>query len=135
MMGVTLSLGGLVVAGASGQFGNASNSANLGASLQQGETGVQASLVFSAVTPSGSCPFYRGFQEGTALTIGLFDYGSTALNPSGFVVNSTVYSGTFSAATPGLLTQYSLTLTGCAHVSGQTILIFDPSGVEIQVGT
>ena len=135
MVGVTLSLGGVVVAAALGSFGQAENSASIGASLQGTEAGTQVSLVYASVTPSGSCPVYRGAQEGTSLTIFLFDYGEIAFSPSEFAVNSTFYQGNFSAIGPGALGEYTLALGSCAHPSGLTMAAADSSGDEVQFGS
>lgn len=135
MVGVTLSLGSLVVAAATSQFSLASNSASLGASLEQGAADTQLGLVYDAVHPSASCPAYRGYQEGTNLTLAVFDYGSQGFAPVGFVVNSTDYSVTAPQTAPGSLGTYSLQLAGCAHPTGLAILAYDGSGVEVQFGT
>jgi hypothetical protein len=135
MVGVTLSLGSLVVAAATSQFGLATDSASLGASLREGAAGTQLGMVYAAVQPSGSCPAYEGGQEGSTLTIAVFDYGSAGFTPAGFVVNSTVYAGSFGEAAPGALAQYTVALASCAHQSGLTVLAYDSSGEEVQFGT
>ena len=135
MIGVTISLGSLVLAAASSQFGLAADSASLGSSLQQTSAEVQLGVVYVAVPPSGSCPLYQGFQEGTTLTVGLFDYGSAGFSPAGFVVNSTAVPGSYGTVVPGALGQFAVTLGSCAHHSGQVILAYDSAGDEVQFGT
>ena len=135
MVGVTLSLGSLVVAAATAQFGLTSDSASLGASLRQGAAGTQLALIYDAVQPSGSCPAYRGYQEGTNLTLAVYGYGSEGFTPAGFVVNSTDYSGGYAAVNHGTLAQYSVALSECAHASGLTVMAYDASGDEVQFGT
>lgn len=135
MVGVTLSLGSLVVAAATAQFGLGTDSASLGASLRQEAAQTQLGLVYDSVQPSGSCPSYGGYQEGTSLTLAVYDYGTEGFAPSGFVVNSTLYGGSYAALAPGTLGEYTLTLADCAHPSGLTIVAFDGSGDEVQFGT
>lgn len=135
MIGVTLSLGSVVVAAAVGQFGLASDSASLGSSLSQDLAGTQLSLVYSAVEPSASCPAFGGAQEGTLLSVALYDYGSEAFSPSGFVVNSTVHQGPYASAPPGALTVYTIQLSACAHQSGEAILAYDARGAVVQFET
>lgn len=135
MVGVTLSLGSVVVAAALGTFGRAESSASLGASLQGTESGTQISLVYVSVKPSSSCPAYRGVPEGTLLTVYLFDYGGTPFSPSEFAVNSTVYAGNFSAMAPGGMGQYAVTLGSCAHPWGLTIVAADAVGDGVQFGS
>ena len=135
MMAVTLSLGSAVVAAATAEFGVASSSESLGASLSQASAGTQLSLVYSTVVPAGACPTYQGAQEGYALTLALFDYGAAAFTPSGLVVNSTVYPGPLPTDAPGSMVAYSVTLSVCSHASGLTVLAYDPAGGEVQFET
>ncbi|MDE1853619.1 MAG: hypothetical protein KGI38_07720 [Thaumarchaeota archaeon] len=135
MIGVTISVGSLVVAAASSQFGLAADSASLGSSIQQTSAEVQLGLVYVAVPPSGSCPSYQGFQEGTTLTVALFDFGSAGFSPAGFVVNSTVVLGSYGTVGPGALGQFVVALGSCAHHSGLVILAYDSAGDEVQFGT
>lgn len=135
MIGVTITLGSLVAAAAGTQFGLASDSLSLGSSVQQTSAEVQLGLVFVAVPPSGSCPLYQGFQEGTTLTVGLFDYGRAGFSPAGFVVNSTVVTGSYGTVGPGALGQFAVALGSCAHHSGQVVLAYDSAGDEVQFGT
>lgn len=133
MLGVTLSLGGIVVAAAVGSFGQAEGSASMGAALQDSASGVQLSLVYAAVTPSGSCPGYRGGAEGTVLTVSLFDYGAVGFAPVEFIVNSTIYPGGYPEVPPGAMGQFVVSLGSCAHASGLTIVAADAAGDEVQV--
>lgn len=135
MIGVTLSLGGLVAAGAVSQFSLGTQSASLGAAAVQRSAGAQLSLAFAAVPQSASCPSYRGAEEGTTLLVGLFDYGSVPFDPAGFAVNSTVYTGTFGLVAAGGLAQLAIPLGTCAHRSGQTVVAFDAVGDEVQLET
>ncbi len=132
MIGVTLSVGGLVVVSATEQFGLAESSASLGASLQQKSAGVQLGLSYIAIPSSGSCPVYGGNGEGTSLTIALYNYGSTAFTPAEFVLNSTVYQGSYQTLEPGSLSTYSFALGGCGHGSGMTVVVADSSGDVVQ---
>ena len=135
MIGVTLSLGSMVVAGATSQFGLASDSASAGAALSEGSAGTQVALVYSTVSPSSSCPSYRGTQEGPNLTLALYDYGAAPFTPAGFVVNSTPIAGGFPPLDPGSLVVFHIPLGVCAHPSGQTVVAFDAAGEEVQVET
>lgn len=135
MIGVTLALGSVVAGAAVGLFGYATRGASLGASAAQESSEVQLSLVYSTTAPSASCPSYGGGQEGTALDIGLFDYGSAGFSPDGFVVNSSVIGGDFGSVAPGSLAQFVLPLGSCAHPSGQTLVAFDAAGDEVQIET
>ena len=128
MIGVTLSLGSLVAAAALGQFGLASGSASLGASIDQASSGVGLSLVYVAVSPATGCPYYQGYQEGTSATVSVYNYGSTAFAPISIVVNSTSYTANYQALGQGSLVAYPLTLATCAHASGLTLYMADSSG-------
>jgi hypothetical protein len=137
LIGVTLSLGGLVTAAAVSQFGLQSNSASVAGSVADASAGKLVSLVYATVAPgSGGCStIYQGTADGTSFTVVLFDYGNAKFAPATIVVNSTQYSGPYVALQPGGMAQYSLTLGGCAHPSGQTLLIEDLTGDEVQVET
>jgi hypothetical protein len=135
LMGVTLSVGSVVVAAATTQFGLAGGSASLGASLRAGAAETQLSLIYAAVQPSGSCPSYRGVQEGTSLTVALYDFGAAGFTPSGFVVNSTGYGGAFAETGPGEMGQYTVALGVCAHQPGLKILVYDAAGDVAEFGT
>lgn len=134
LVGVTLSLGSMVVAAAEGQFSLASGTASLEGRINQDAASVQLALVYSTAT-AGSCGSYLGSPEGTTLTVALFDYGSGTFTPSGFTVNSTVITGTYGALSPGELVAYALPLGPCVHSSGQTVVAFDSSGGEVQFET
>ena len=135
MIGVTLSLGSIVVAAAASQFSLASNSESLEASINQGSADVQIGYVYAAVAPSGTCPDYGGYQEGTELVVALFDYGTAGFTPGGFVVNATNYAGAYPTISPGTLAEYTIPLLTCAHSSGQTVLAYDSAGEEVEFGT
>lgn len=135
MIGVTLALGGIVVAAAMGSAGQANASASLGSALQEEGSGVRLSLVYAVVAPSGACPPYRGVDEGTSLTVALFDYGTEGFSPAEIGVNSTLYSGGFPTASPGAMAYYTVVLGTCAHASGLTVAAIDTRGEEVQVGT
>lgn len=132
MIGVTLAVGGMVVASALGQFSLAEGSASLGASLVQSSAGVQLGLSYVAVLSSSSCPTHGGYHEGTYLTVAVYNYGSAGFTPAEFVVNSTIYQGNYATSEPGSLSAYSLSLAGCAHASGLTLVVADSSGDEVQ---
>lgn len=135
MVGVTLALGSVVVAAAMASAGQADGSASLGSYVQERAAGVQLSLAYAVVPPSGSCPTYQGGGEGTALTVSLFDYGTVPFTPEELAVNSTAYAGDFQTAAPGALAQYTLSLSSCAHPSGLTIVAVDAQGDEVQLET
>ena len=133
MVGVTVSLGSVLVAAALGSIGQAQGASSLGASLQQSASGKELSLAYIATPASGSCPAYRGTAEGTVMTIALFDYGAVGITPAEFIVNSTIYQGTYPAMPPGSLGQYTVSIGSCAHSSGQTVTAVDSEGDEVQV--
>jgi hypothetical protein len=135
MVGVTISLGSVLVAAALGSIGQAEGAASLGASLQQSASGRELSLTYDMVEPSGSCPRYMGATEGTTMTLALFDYGADAFAPVEIIVNSTIHQGNFSALSPGTMGQYTVALGSCAHAAGQTITLVDALGDEAQVAS
>jgi hypothetical protein len=135
MIGVTLSLGGFVAFAAVGQYGLAANSASLGASLAQSSAETQLGLVYVAVASTNACPIYGGVHEGTSLTLALYNYGSTSFTPAVLLVNSTAFAGAYPTTPPGSLGLYSLTLAGCSHSSGQSVVAEDPAGDVVQVGS
>jgi hypothetical protein len=100
--------------------------------VQQASAGRQLGLSYAAVVSSATCPLYGANREGTALSVVLYDFGTEGFTPAEFVVNSTSYSGTFSAIGPGSLQAYTLTLAGCAHGSGLVIAVIDSLGDEGQ---
>ena len=135
MVGVTLSLGGVVVAAALGTFGQAEGSASMGASLRESASGIQVSLAYATVASSMSCPVYQGVNEGTSLTVSLFDYGTVAFAPTDLIVNSTAYAGSYAPIPPGSMAMYVIGLGSCAHPSGLTIAATDAAGDEVQVAS
>jgi FlaG/FlaF family flagellin (archaellin) len=133
MIGVTLSVGGYITMAAINQFNLAENAASLAALVQQQSAGKLVSLVYSTVTPSGTCPAYGGHSEGT-LTLELYNYGTTTFAPSEAFDNGTLYAGTGSIAA-GSMGAFAFASPPCVHASGQTILLVDSYGNEIQFGT
>ncbi len=135
MIGVTLLVGAVVVLSATNQFGLVANAESVGASIQRSASGVQVALVYAEVASSKSCPSYQGINEGTTLSISLYNFGSTQFNPSIIAVNATAYSGSFPTIGPQGIGYYSVGLGSCAHSGGQTIVAIDPTGDELQFGS
>lgn len=138
MMGVTISLGSVVAGMAITQYGLSSGAASLSTSLQEEASGVQVSLITAAVSGQGSCPSYKGSQEGSALVLTVFDYGPTQFTPSEVFVNGTAYFGSYAPVLPGGIETYSFPLVPsgtCAHPSGQVVLMADSQGDEVEFGT
>jgi FlaG/FlaF family flagellin (archaellin) len=137
LLGVTLSLGSLVTVAAVGQFGLQSGSASAANGVSEATAGKLVSLVYAAVASgSGGCTgSYQGVAEGTSFSMVLFDYGSAKFSPVAIYVNSTQYVAPYPVLLPGGSASYSLTLAGCAHASGQTVLVTDQSGDEVELGT
>ncbi len=135
MIGVTLSLGGVVAAAALNQFGLANGSASQDAGARQSAAGVDLALVYAAVSPSAACPTYSGYQEGTTLTISIYNYGAGPFTPSELAVNSSVYAGAYATLGAGALGTYAIPLGTCAHPSGQTVLVLDVAGEGTQAGS
>jgi hypothetical protein len=135
MVGVTISLGSVLVAAALGTIGQAEGATSLGESLQQSASGRELSLTFVTVASSGTCPSYMGADEGTTMTVALFDYGADSFAPVEIIVNATIYPGSYTALSPGTMSQYAVPLEGCAHSTGQTITVVDAQGGEVQVAT
>lgn len=136
MIGVTLSFGSFVAASAIDQFNKSNYSGSLAVAAQQASAGKLISYVYAASTPSGSCPLYGGNREGTTFSLALYNYGTAAFSPTEVFVNSTLYSGGgYSSIAAGSMATYALTLPSCAHTSGQTILLVDAYGDEVQFGT
>ncbi len=137
MVGATLSLGGYVTAAAVTQFGLVTSSASVSSSVQDRTAGTLVSFVYSVTTSPGSCPEYGGAPEGGALTVAVFDYGSTPFTPVAAALNGTLVAGTFSSVAPGSMGTAVLEApTGvCVHASGQTVLLEDSSGGEVQLET
>jgi hypothetical protein len=139
MVGVTLSFGSFVATAAINQFNLSTYSGSLAAQVQEASAGKQISLIYFTITAgSGSCTgTYKGVTEGKAATLALYNYGTVGMNPVEVFVNGTLlYSGTgFGNIAPASMTVYSLTLGSCAHPTGQTILLVDAYGDEVQFGT
>jgi FlaG/FlaF family flagellin (archaellin) len=139
MIGVTLVFGSFVATAAINQFNLSTYSGSLAASVQQASVGKQISYIYLAITPgSGSCTgTYQGVTEGKTSILALYNYGSVGMNPTEMLINGTLqYSGTgLGNIAPGSMTTFSLTLAACAHPTGQTILLVDASGDEVQFGT
>jgi hypothetical protein len=135
MVGVTLAMGSAVVVAAVGQFSTQANSASVGANLQRSSVEIRVSLVYALVAPSAGCPLDDGAQEGTTLMLSLYNYGSAPFAPAGVGVNSTFYQSTFPVLDAGTMGTYSIPLGACAHPVGQTILLFDSQGDEVQIET
>lgn len=133
MIGVTLSLGSFVTFAALGQFGLATGSASLGATLQQSSAETQLGLVYVAVASSSACPSLGGVEEGTTLTLALYNYGTTSFTPSAILVNATSFPGSYSAVPSGSLGLFAVTLANCAHSAGQSVVVTDTSGDVLQV--
>ncbi len=137
MVGVTLSLGGVVTAAAVSQYGMQTSSAAASGSVEQASAGELVSLVYSQVSPgSGGCTrTYYGATEGETVTFELFDFGPSAFAPSIIIVNSTLFASDYPTLLPGGMTAYTLTLPDCAHAAGQTILLGDARGDEVEFET
>ena len=137
MVGVTLSLGGVVTAAAVSQYGMQASSAAVSGSLEQTSAGKLVSLVYSQVAPgSGGCTrTYYGATEGETVTLELFDFGPSAFSPSVIFVNSTLFASNYPTLLPGGMAAYTLTLPDCAHAAGQTILLGDAKGDEVEFET
>jgi hypothetical protein len=136
MVGATLLFGGFVTATAISQFGVSGYSASLGTAVQEASSGKLVSFVYGVATPSGSCPAYRGVNEGTTYTLALYNYGTASFIPTELFLNSTLYGGGGYGAVPtGTLTAFTLTLPACTHSSGQTVLMVDAHGDEVQLET
>ena len=135
MVGVTLTMGGLVASAALGQFGLANSSSSVGASLDQSSADVMVGLVYLTVTSSGSCPIYEGYHEGATASLALYDYGSVGFTPAEVVVNGTAFPGTYSYLAPGTLGIFQLSLGLCARAPGQTVFLADALGDEVQLAS
>ncbi len=133
MIGVTLSLGSIVAAAALSQFGLANGAATADSTARQSAASVELGLVYVAVSPSGSCPVYEGNPEGSTLKVSLYNYGAAPFSPSEFMVNSSVYPGAYPTLGAGSLGSFTISLGGCAHSSGQTLLVLDTAGEGAQV--
>ena len=137
MVAVTLAFGGAASALAMGQFGLVASSASLSGSLAQRSSGTQVSLIYAYVG-QGSCPAYKGTPEGTTLSMILFAYGSSRFAPVVAFVNGTIYASSYPIVSQGGSATIAIQLLPsgtCAHSSGQTILLVDSDGDEVQFAT
>lgn len=135
MIGVTLSLGSLVSVAALGQFTQAAGGSSLGASMDVHAAGTLVSLLYVAVPPSDSCPSYGGAREGTSITVSVYDYGTQGFAPSLLAVNSSAFPGAYPELLPGAMGTFTVPLGTCAHASGETVALADPSGEVFQFET
>ena len=135
MIGVTLSVGSAVVSSAMSQFGAIAFDDSVGASLQRSSLGTQVGLVYAVVASSGGCPAYQGNNEGTGLSVALYNFGSSSFRPALFVVNSTAFAGTYAALGPRAMSVYAIGLGFCAHSGGQTVIAVDNQGDELLFGS
>lgn len=139
MIVVTLLFGSVVTVAAINQFNLSTYSGSLAETVQQASAGKLISLIYFTISAgSGSCTtVYNGVTEGTNANLALYNYGFVGMNPTEIFINGTLlYSGTgFGNIAPGSMTIYTLTLPSCAHPTGQTILLVDAYGDEIQFET
>lgn len=135
MIGVTLSLGGLVSVAAMGQLTLGAGQSSLGASLDLRSAGTLVSLVYAVVPVSGSCPGYMGQGEGTTLVISVYDYGDQGFSPAVITVNATAHEGNYTTVLPGSISTYDVPLGSCAHQTGQSILMAASTGEVFQFET
>ncbi|MDG6918612.1 MAG: hypothetical protein JRN62_04150 [Nitrososphaerota archaeon] len=138
IVAITLSFGSVVTYSAMNYFGLADSAAQQSANTQQQAASKLISLVYANVVPgSGGCvASYGGVEEGTILDLGFYNYGSAQFNTAVVYLNDTFYSGYgFSPLAPGNFTTWQLTTVSCMHSSGQTLLISDSSGAEVQIET
>ena len=139
MVGVTLAFGSFVASAAISQFNLSTYSGSLAAQVQEASAGKQISFIYFVIAPgSGSCiGTYLGVTEGENATLALYNFGSVGMNPTEIFLNGTLlYSGTgYGDIAPGGMTTFSLDLGTCAHASGQTILLVDAYGDEVEFGT
>jgi len=132
MVGVTLTVGGLVASSALGQFALANDSASLSATAEEASVRIQIGLVYLAAASSGGCPVYEGYHEGTIVNIAFFDYGGAPFTPAEIIINGTAYPGTYAPLAQGGLVTYAVKATTCSHSSGQTVIVTDSEGNEAQ---
>jgi hypothetical protein len=132
MVGVTLTVGGLVASSALEQFAMANDSASLGAMTQEASVTFHVGLVYLVAASSGSCPVYGGHHEGTTVEVAIYNYGGAPFAPAEMILNGTVYAGDYAPLAPGMLGTYTLKTTTCSHSSGQTVTVADLAGDEVQ---
>jgi len=133
MVGVTLAIGGIVVSSALGQFALANDSASLSALTQDASDRTQIGMVYVAVSPSVSCPLFGGYHEGTTVRIAVYNYGESPFTPAEIILNESLYAGSYAPLGPGSLGTYTLMVTKCAHASGQTVIVADSAGDEVEI--
>jgi hypothetical protein len=138
LIGVTLSFGGVIAVSAMNHFNSTVGSASIGVSGAASSLGKDVSLVYGTIPNpgSGGCTaVYNGVREGTGFVLALYGYGSSQFTPTEVFDNGTLLTGnSFGTVTPGSVAVLSLSLS-CAHPSGQTFLLVDAKGDEVQVGT
>ena len=134
MVGVTLALGGLVTSSALSQFALANDSASLGAA-QDVPAMVQVGLVYFVAAPSGSCPAYKNYQEGSSVSIAFYNYGEVSFSPVDIVVNGSAHAGGYAPVAPGSMRTYELDIGTCSRSWGDTVTLIDQEGNELQFAT
>ncbi len=145
MVGVTLSFGSVVTVAAVNSFNLTSSSASAAIAVQEASAGQQISLLYGTVNGLvvNGCPTYRGadgltYHSQTTYTLALYDYGSIPFTPNEIFDNSTMIA-TWSGSPTNTLAAGGATVftiaTPCARPSGQTFLLVDTYGDEVQVGT
>ncbi|MDG6933109.1 MAG: hypothetical protein JRN68_00250 [Nitrososphaerota archaeon] len=138
LVAITLSFGSFVTYSAINYYGLSDLAAQQAANSQQQAASKLISIVYANVVPgSGGCvTSYNGVVEGTILDLGFYNYGSAQFNTAVVYLNDTFYSGYgFSPLAPGNFTTWQLSTLSCIHASGQTLLISDSSGSEVQLET
>ena len=132
MVGVTLAVGGLVASSALGQLVMANDASSLSAMAQEASARIQLGLVYIVAVSFGSCPIYGGYHEGTTLEIAIYNYGGTPFKPAQMVLNGTVFAGDYEPLAPGSLWTHAIVGTACSHSSGQTLIMENSAGEEVQ---
>lgn len=139
MLGATITLGSVATGLVANQFGLAASTSQTGAVVGAQSAGVQVAYVYATVTSSSGCPDFGTVPGGSVLSVTVFDYGTSAFRPALMVVNGTPYFSTsFPTMNPGGMGSYEVTLTpagSCAHPWGQTVVLSDAGGVEVQFET
>ena len=135
MVGVTLTVGGLVASSALGQFAMANDSASLSATAQEASVRIRVGLVYFLAASNSSCPLYGGYHEGTTMEIAIYNYGGASFAPAEVFLNGTMFARDYAPLAPGTLGTYSLNTTTCSHSSGQTVTVADAAGDEVQFET
>jgi len=133
MVAATLGFGSYVTTAALNQYSLTQNAATLATILQNQASGKLVSLVYSSVNPNVSCPTYGGLREG-ALVLELYNYGTLAFTPTMAFINGTLYAGSGTVSS-GQDAAFTFTTPACVHPSGQTVLLVDAYGIEVQIAT